>query len=36
MTTTQTTMMMMSWLGSWWGPNDKNNIAAPVINGGNF
>jgi hypothetical protein len=25
-----------SWLRSWWGLNDGNNIAAPIIDGGNF
>jgi hypothetical protein len=29
-------MTTMSLLGSWWGPNDGNDVAAPIINGGNF
>jgi hypothetical protein len=28
--------MMTTWLGSWWGTDDRNNIAAPIIKGGNF
>jgi hypothetical protein len=32
----QTTMMTMSWLRSWWGLENRNNVAAPVINGGIF
>jgi hypothetical protein len=35
-TTPWTTTMTKSWLGSWWGPNDGSNLAAPVVNGGNF
>jgi hypothetical protein len=31
--TSRMTMMTMSWLGSWWGPDDGNNVAAPVVNG---
>ncbi len=34
--TPRTTTTPMSWLGSWWGPNDSNNVAAPVVNGSNF
>jgi hypothetical protein len=26
-----TTAMKMSWLGSWWGPNDRVDVAAPII-----
>jgi hypothetical protein len=26
----------MSWLGSWWGAKDRNNVAAAVFNGSNF
>jgi hypothetical protein len=29
-------MTTMSWLGSWQGPKDGNNVAAHVVNGGNF
>jgi hypothetical protein len=32
----RTTTMTMSWLGSWWGPNNGNNVVAPVIDSGNF
>jgi hypothetical protein len=35
-TTPRTTMMTMSWLGSWWGPNDRNNVMALVIDGSTF
>ena len=32
----RTTMTTKSWLGSWWGPDDGSNIAAPVVDGRNF
>ena len=31
-----TTTMTMSWLRSWWGPDNRNNVAAPIVNGGDF
>jgi len=34
--TPRTTTKPMSWLGSWWGPNNSNNVAAPIVNGSNF
>jgi hypothetical protein len=36
MTTSRTTMMTMSLLGSWRGPDNGNNVVAPALNGGNF
>ncbi len=35
-TASRTTMITMSLLGSWQGPDDRNDVAAPVVNGGNF
>jgi hypothetical protein len=35
-TTPWMTMTMMSWLENWWGPNNRNNIAAFIINGNDF
>ncbi len=29
-------MTTMSWLGSWWGPDNGNDVSATVINGGDF
>jgi hypothetical protein len=30
------TMTTKSLLRSWWGPTNRNNVAAPVVDGGNF
>ena len=35
-TTSRTMMTTMSLLRSWQQPNNKNNVAAPVVNSGNF
>jgi hypothetical protein len=32
----QMTTTRMSWLRSWWGPNDGSNVAAPVVDSGGF